>query len=106
MYFSCHMDVRVPEARRAAVFELLASANEKMWLGHFDFCVDDKMLAFRHTIPLRGARSLSVEQIEDVVDTGLVECERLYPALQMVVWGGKPVEEAVAWAMMDTVGEA
>src|SRR3546814_1339757 len=32
----------------------------------------------------------SVEQLEDLVEAALVECDRIYPALQMVVWGGTP----------------
>ena len=64
------------------------------------------MLLFRHTIPLRGVSGVSVEQLEDMVDTAVGECERLFPALQLVIWGGQKVEEAMAAAMMDTVGEA
>jgi hypothetical protein len=34
------------------------------------------------------------------------ECERYYPPLQMVVWVGRPVDEALAAALMETLGEA
>jgi hypothetical protein len=61
---------------------------------------------YRHTIPLRGAPGLSAEQLEDVVDVALVECERFYPALQLIVWGGRSVADALTVARMDTVGEA
>src|SRR3546814_3142863 len=63
-------------------------------------------ILFRHTIPLRGLPSASVEQLEDLVEATLVECDRIYPALQMVVWGGTPVREALETAMLETVGEA
>lgn len=106
MYISCQLDVRVPANRRSVVHELLALANERLWLGHFDLASDEGTLLFRHTIPLRGARGISVEQLEDTVDTALQECDRVYPALQMVIWGNQPVGEAIAAAMMDTVGEA
>lgn len=106
MYLSCQLEVRVASMQRASVFELLAAANERLWLGHFDYSPEDGAILFRHTIPLRGTSGISVEQLEDLLDTALLECERLYPALQMVVWGGRPVEEALAAAMMDTVGEA
>lgn len=106
MYISCQLDVRVPANRRGAVHELLALANERLWLGHFDLASEERALLFRHTIPLRGARGISVEQLEDMVDTALLECDRVYPALQMVIWGNQPVGDAIAAAMMDTVGEA
>src|ERR1700757_4997962 len=35
MHFSCSFDMKVPKARRGAVYELLALANEKLWLGPF-----------------------------------------------------------------------
>jgi hypothetical protein len=61
---------------------------------------------YRHAIPMRGARGLSAEQLEDLMDVAIQECERFYPALQLVVWGGRSVSEAVLVARMDTKGEA
>ncbi|WP_119459164.1 YbjN domain-containing protein [Rhodospirillaceae bacterium SYSU D60014] len=106
MYFSCLFDLRVPSQKRPAVSELLALINEKLWLGHFDLCSDELVPMFRHTILLRGVTGASVEQLEDLVDIALGECERFFPAFQYVVWGGRTAEEAVAAAMFETVGEA
>ena len=61
---------------------------------------------FRHTLLLRGAGRVSAEQFEDLVDIAFSECERFYPAFQFVLWGGKTPEEALAAAMLETVGEA
>jgi hypothetical protein len=47
-----------------------------------------------------------VKQIEDLVEISLSECERFFPAFQLVVWGGKSAEEAIAAAMIDPIGEA
>jgi hypothetical protein len=98
--------MKVPKARKAAVYELLALVNEKLWLGHFDVASDDNAPAFRHAVLLRGALGASVEQIEDLVDIALSECERFYPAFQLVLWGGKSAEDAITAAMIDPVGEA
>jgi len=106
MHFSCGFDMKVPKGRRAAVYELLAQANEKLWLGHFDLSTDDNSPAFRHALLLRGAGTGSAEQIEDLVDIAVSECERFYPAFQLVLWGGKRPAEAMAAAMIDPVGEA
>jgi hypothetical protein len=96
----------VPDPKKIAVYELIGSVNEKLWLGHFDLLSDDGTVMFRHTVPLRGLQAASVEQLEDLVDTAVVECERFYPAIQMVVWGGQSVQNALAAALMETVGEA
>ena len=106
IFFSCRLDQKVPSARRSQVHELLAAVNENLWLGHFDLTSEHATPMFRHTMPLRGASGASVEQLEDLVDTAQTECERFYPALQLVLWGGRTVAEAVAVAQLDTVGEA
>lgn len=107
LQFSCGLDLRVPKYRRAAVNELLALANERLWLGHFDLCSDEDTPMFRHAVPLRGARGgASVEQLEDLVDIAINECDRYYPAFQYVIWGGKDPADAVAAACLDPQGEA
>ncbi|MGF1610162.1 MAG: YbjN domain-containing protein [Kiloniellales bacterium] len=104
--FSCHFDHRVPQGKRRDVHELLAAVNERLWLGHFDLAKEEGVPMFRHTIPLRGAPVVAVEQLEDVVDTAVVECDSFYPALQLVIWSGQSVADAMQAAMMETVGEA
>ncbi|ACI99295.1 YbjN domain-containing protein [Rhodospirillum centenum] len=106
MQFSCQFDMKVPVPRRPSIHELLAEVNSKMWLGHFDVCPEEQTPMFRQTLLLRGARAASVEQLEDLVDIALSECERYYPAFQFVIWGGKSAQEAVTAAILDTVGEA
>jgi len=106
LHFSCGFEMRVPRPRRGAVCELLAAVNERLWLGHFDLAPSDSSPAFRQGVLLRGAPGASVEQIEDLVDISLTECERFYPAFQLVIWGGKGADEAIATAMIDPIGEA
>ncbi len=55
MHFTCTFDLKVPEKRRAALYELLARANERLWIGHFGMDPDDGMPLFRHSVLLRGA---------------------------------------------------
>jgi hypothetical protein len=106
MQFSCQFDMKAPKARRQDLNELLAQVNGKMWLGHFDICPDEHTPMFRHTSLLRGAPRASVEQMEDLVEIALMECERFYPAFQFVISGGKTASEAVTASILDTVGEA
>ncbi len=106
VHFTCAFEMRVPDNKRGLVHELLATINERMWLGHFGIWDDEGLPMYRHAIPLRGTLGPSLGQIEDMVDTAIIECERFYPAFQYVIWGGKSVEDAVAAAMIDTVGEA
>ncbi len=106
LYFTCAFDCRVPDAKRSQIAEMLALVNEKLWLGHFDVSSEEGLPMFRYTMMTRGWQTLSVEQLEDLVDIALCECERFYPAFQFVVWAGKTPQDAVSMAIMDTAGEA
>ena len=87
MQLSCLYDIRVPQAKRGEVYGLLALINPRLWLGHFDLAPDELVPVFRHALPLRGVGGASVEQLEDLVDIAVGECERFYPAFQFVLWG-------------------
>ncbi len=104
-HFTCAFDVRIPKEKRDSVYQLLALVNDRLWLGHFILWQDEGLPMYRYSLPLRGT-SMSSEQIEDLLDVSLAECERFYPTFQYVVWGGKPPEEALNAAIIDPVGEA
>ena len=106
IHFTCAFDLKVPAGQRAALYELLALANEKLWIGHFGMDEDDGMPLFRHSVLLRGAAVASAESLEDMVDIAITECERFYPAFQFVLWGGKSPADALAASMLECVGEA
>ena len=106
MHFSCAFDLKVPPEGRHKLFELLALANEKLWIGHFGLESEEGVPVFRHSVLLRGAPSASAESLEDMVDIALTECERFFPAFQFVLWGGKSPADALQAAMLDCVGEA
>jgi hypothetical protein len=106
MQFTCSYDMKVAERKRDTVYTLLAMINERMWLGHFDLAGGEGLPAYRHAMLLRGGRGASVEQLEDLVDIALNECERFYPAFQFVLWGGKSPTEAIDAAVIETAGEA
>ncbi len=106
MAFTCAFDLKVPADRRDKLYELLALANDRLWIGHFGIEVEDGVPVFRHSVLLRGSPSASAESLEDMVDIAITECERFFPAFQFVLWGGKAPAEALAASMLDCVGEA
>ena len=106
MLFSCAFDMKLPETQRLLVHSLLALINERMWVGHFDIGAEDGAPTFRHGVLLSGGAAVSLEQVEDLVDIAISECERFYPAFQYVIWGGKKPGEALQMAVLDPVGEA
>lgn len=106
MAFTCAFDLKVPAEARDKLYELLALANDRLWIGHFGIEAEDGVPVFRHSVLLRGAQGASAESLEDMVDIAITECERFFPAFQFVLWGGKAPAEALAASMLDCVGEA
>lgn len=106
LLFSWGFGTKVPEYMRPTIHSLLALANEKIMLGHFDICSHEGIISFRHSMLLSGVAELSSAQVESLFDLAVRECERFYPALQSVLWAGKTPKEAVEAAMFDTVGQA
>ena len=76
MHLSCALEMKVPAAKRNAIYALLAKANEKMWLGHFDLWSEENLPVFRHALLVRDGVGLSDELLEDLVDIAVTECER------------------------------
>ena len=106
LQFSCAFDFRVPDEKIQSTHSLLAEINEKLWLGHFDLWADVGMLMFRHSQLFAGGMGATLEQINTLVDTSIEECERIYPAVHFMLWGGKSPKDAIAAAMLETKGKA
>ena len=102
----CLPDVRVPPAKRGAMFEALALVNEQLWIGHFDVWSSSSMLLYRHGLMLGDDGMLSPAQAQTVVEAAIEECDRFYPVFQFILWGDKTPAEALAAAMVDAAGEA
>ena len=64
------------------------------------------MKAFRHGLLLRGQDRVAREQVEDMMEVAIGECDRFYPAFQLVLLAEHDPEQALKAAMIETVGEA
>ena len=106
LHMACAFDAKIPENRLSEVYRLVAQINEQLWLGHFDLSSEEMSPMYRHTVLLRGTSGIVAEQLEDLLETAIGECERFYPAFQFALWGGKKPHEAMEAAMLETVGEA
>ena len=105
IHVACTFDFRVPPAKRQRVHDLLALINDRLWLGHFCLWQAEGVPMFRHTMLLSGGAVLP-QQVRDVLDVVVVECDRFYPSFQFVVWGGKEAGEALEASILEPVGLA
>lgn len=99
-------DIRVTDEKRAPIYEAIGLINEQLWLGHFELWSSSGIVLFRHGALLASGETLTLEQAQILVETGLDECERFYPVFQFVLWGGKTPAEAIAASLIETRGEA
>ncbi|MDT0575645.1 YbjN domain-containing protein [Croceicoccus sp. F390] len=102
----CLPDVRVADAKRVAIFELMTLVNEQLWLGHFDIWSNGSVLLYRHGLMLGDDGLLSLSQAQTAVEVAVEECDRFYPAFQFVLWGDKNPQDALDAALVDAAGEA
>ena len=58
LHVSGALDLKVPKKRQAAVNQLLAMVNARMWLGHFDLWHQDGTLVYRSKPAAAGGREL------------------------------------------------
>ena len=106
LHIGCAFDLKVPLRRRADTLELIAIANEQLWLGHFDLWTGEGVVMFRHAHLLTGGAHPTTAQCESLMSNALLACERYYQAFQFVVWAGKNAREAINSLMLETRGEA
>lgn len=104
--FTITFDLKFPQNKSAESQELLALINEKLWIGHFDITSRNGIPAYRHTVLSFPENEMLHHQLEDLVDIAIYECEKYYPAFQLVLFEDiKPIK-ALAISAFETIGRA
>lgn len=111
LQFLAFPDVKIPDERRATIYETIGLVNEQLWIGHFELWSSSGILLFRHAAMIDSgdddeAGTMSLTAAELLVESAIEECERFYPVFQFVLWGGKSPKDALAAALIETQGEA
>lgn len=107
MQFCCEYDLTIPADVLDRAAKTASAINNGLWLGHFDIRPKTNVPSFRHTSLFRGMTySSGADHLEDLVDIALSECERYYPAFDLLSKAKKQSGAALALAMMDPAGES
>jgi hypothetical protein len=104
-------DLACPDDRRMAIYETLGLINEQLWMGHFELWSADGTVLFRHATLLDTEEEvdepdLTIGQAEVLVEAAVDEFERFYPVFQLVMFADRTPQDAMAAALLETVGEA
>ena len=99
-------DLKFPHVKIKDAQELLALINEKLWIGHFDITSKNGIPAYRHTVISFPEDEVLHHQLENLVDIAIYECEKFYPAFQLVLFEDSDPNKALAISTFDTIGAA
>lgn len=105
LHLSCLMDIESEIEDRTKIFELLALANEELWVGHFSYWTEQKMPVFKHSVILNEEEFIE-PKISQIIDIAIKECERMYPIFKVVLTKGMEPRQALYPMMMETIGQA
>eukprot|EP01116_Phalansterium_solitarium_P009357 TRINITY_DN23474_c0_g1_i1.p1 TRINITY_DN23474_c0_g1~~TRINITY_DN23474_c0_g1_i1.p1 ORF type:complete len:285 (-),score=70.17 TRINITY_DN23474_c0_g1_i1:9-863(-) len=100
LYVRSSMAAKVPAARRAVIWELLARLNFGMKVGFFVLDQDDGELVYKSNVYLHGL-TISTEFIDNLVDWNLIVQGEFHEAFMMLMYGGISAEAAYAIAMKE-----
>jgi len=99
-------DFKFPKSRTESAYELLANINERLWIGHFDITSRNGIPAFRHTVFDTHRDETLFNQLDDLMDLAVYECEKYYPAFQLVLFEDTNPKDALELCAIDVLGRA
>ena len=104
--FTVTFDIRFHSSSLKSIHELLALINEKLWIGHFDITEKNGIPAFRYTLLVPERNENLYHQLEELVDIAIYECEKYFPAFQLVLFEDSLPSNALSVSTFDTIGSA
>lgn len=102
----CTFELAPPEDRAGALMELVNRVNDECWTGAFCYWADRQMMVWRYGLVLAGGQMASAGQIDRMIASAVAQCERFYPAFQLIGWGNRDPEAAMQIAIAEAYGHA
>ena len=106
LHTAAMIELTIEDEQKTSIMELMCFINARLWIGHFELSDEETMPVFRHGLLLRGQERIAREQVEDLIEVAIGECDRFYPAFQLVLLANQNPKEALDAAIIETVGEA
>ncbi|WEF23579.1 YbjN domain-containing protein [Paracoccus sp. S3-43] len=102
----CTFDLDPPADRLPLIYETLNLANDQVWDGGFTFWSKQRLMVWRYGLVLGGDAVASAEQVNQMIGSALLGCERFYPSFQLVAWGNSTPAAALDIALGEAYGRA
>ena len=102
----CSFDLDPPEARMAALYQVLNLANDRVWDGAFTYWDQQRLMVWRYGLVLSGQAPVGPAQIDRMIRSAIQGCERFYPAFQLACRGDAEPQAAIGIAIAEAAGRA
>ncbi|SFD51922.1 hypothetical protein SAMN04488523_101224 [Sulfitobacter brevis] len=99
-------EMEPPAEKLPDLYALLNEVNDQCWAGGFTFWAEQKLMVYRYGLVLTGGQVASPEQIDTMISAAVMNAERYYPALQLLIWGDRTPTEAIQVAIAEAYGRA
>ena len=87
------------------IYKLLNLINNRINYGHF-IINENSFPTFKNSIIIKDYKSIKFDLLKELLNYAILESERFFPILQLVLWGGKKAEEAILFFDFETEGRA
>jgi hypothetical protein len=104
LLFSCNYDFAIEPEQRGHLHDLIVMINDVMLAGYFNISWEHQIVSYRHTVLLDN--EVNPMQLEDIIDIGVAECDRFFPAFSMLMNDNKSAGEAFSSSLLVVAGEA
>ena len=99
-------EMEPPAEKLPALYALLNEVNDQCWTGAFTFWAEPQLMVYRYGLVLTGGQVAAPEQIDTMINAAVLNAERYYPALQLLIWGDRTPTEAIQVAIAEAYGRA
>jgi len=104
LQFAIQYEIAIHPLSLEQAGKVLMNINENTWMGHFEICTDTYIPGYRYTTLINPENKHSYEQIENVVDIALAQCETNYAAFSLLTEQNAANDETLPLALMQTQG--
>ena len=87
------------------IYKLLNLINNKIDYGHF-ILNENSYPTLKNSIIVQDHINIKFDLLREVLNYAILESEKFFPILQLVLWGGKKAEEAILFFDFKTEGKA
>ena len=98
----CTFSLLVPEEKTASFQDLINLCNDMVWSGAFTWWQKHGCIAWRYGLTLNDVTGVTTGQVSQMIYAATTACDKLYPAMQLLLWENKSPQDAIRQALSPT----